>query len=237
MSKRRNGSPVPLLLTVAAIALAAGLWLSYQLASKSGAPGVDDMAAITVLPQPRALPAVALVDHHARPFGIADLAGEWSLLFMGFTNCGHVCPMTMAKLRIIQDGVEKPLRVLFLSVDPGRDSPAKIHDYITSFGERFTGISGEPAEIDSLASALGAPYFVDDTEGAYTVNHSSALFLIDPSAAYAGVISQPLDLAAIVAELDGLMLDPRANHAMQNPRRRHARRPLIWWLRPLVQLL
>jgi protein SCO1/2 len=113
--------------------------------------------------------------------------------------------MTMAKLRIIRNGVEQPLRVVFMSVDPGRDTPDKIHSYITGFGESFTGITGDPAEIDRLAAALGVPYFVDDAEGSYTVDHSSALFLVDPSASYAGVISQPLEIDEIVAELDRLM--------------------------------
>jgi protein SCO1/2 len=193
------------MLTAAALALAAGLWLSLQLASNTKDRPAQVASAITVLPQPRSLPAIDMVDHHGRPFSNADLEGQWSLVFMGFTNCGHVCPMTMAKLRIIQDGVEKPLRVVFLSVDPGRDSPAKIHRYITGFGDSFTGITGDAAMIDNLASALGAPYFVDDAEGAYTVDHSSALFLINPSASYAGVISQPLDIDAIIMELDGML--------------------------------
>ena len=97
------------------------------------------------------------------------------------------------------------VRNVFMSVDPGRDSPEKIHRYINGFGDRFTGITGDGAVIDDLASALGAPFFVDDAEGAYTVDHSSALFLIDPSASYAGVISQPLDIDAVVRALNGLL--------------------------------
>jgi protein SCO1/2 len=193
------------MLTAAALALAAGLWLSLQLASNTKDRPAQVATAITVLPQPRSLPAIDMVDHHGLPFSNADLQGRWSIVFMGFTNCGHVCPMTMAKLRIIHDGVEKPLRVVFLSVDPGRDSPEEIHRYISGFGDRFTGITGDAAVIDDLASALGAPFFVDDAEGTYTVDHASALFLIDPSASYAGVISQPLDIDAIVRELNGLL--------------------------------
>ncbi|MFW2404953.1 MAG: SCO family protein [Gammaproteobacteria bacterium] len=205
MNDKPRTNPVPWMLTAAAAALAAGLWFSLQLASKTDRPVMQEMMAVTVLPEARPLPAVALVDHHAESFGTEDLAGEWSLLFMGFTNCGHVCPMTMAKLRIIQDGVDKPLRVVFLSVDPGRDTPEKIHSYVTGFGESFAGITGATAEIDKLAKALGAPYFVDDTKGAYSVDHSSAVFLVDSSAAYAGVISQPLEIDAIVAELDRML--------------------------------
>jgi protein SCO1/2 len=205
LNEQKKRNPVPWLLTAAAVALTAGLWLSMQLASNTDRRGMQETSAITVLPQPRALPAVGMVDHHGRPFDTADLEGQWSLLFMGFTNCGHVCPTTMAKLRIIHDGVKKPLRVVFMSVDPGRDTPDRIHSYITGFGESFTGITGDTAEIDELAAALGVPYFVDDAEGSYTVDHSSALFLVDPSASYAGVISQPLEIDEIVAELDRLM--------------------------------
>lgn len=205
MNDKQAKNPVPRMLAAAAVTLAAGLWLSLQLASQTDSQVAQDMMAITVLPEARTLPAIDLVDHHARPFGTENLEGQWSLLFMGFTNCGHVCPMTMAKLRVIHDGVEKPLNVVFLSVDPGRDTPDRIHAYITGFGEAFTGVTGEAAEVDKLASALGVPYFVDDTEGSYTVDHSSALFLIDPSASYAGVISQPLDIDAIVGQLNRLL--------------------------------
>ena len=189
----------PLVPVVVAIAVTAGAWFGLQ---TTRAP---EMTVVTLLPGGRALPEIVMTDHHGNTYGRANLENRWSLVFMGFTNCGHVCPMTMAEMSLIRDGVGDELNVVFLSVDPGRDTPEIIHDYVRSFNEGFAGITGDPAEIDKLAAGLGAPYFVTDTEDSYTVDHSSTLFLIDPSASLAGVISQPLEIDAIVKDLRNIL--------------------------------
>lgn len=159
----------------------------------------------TVFPNSRSLPEFALLDQDGELFTDSRLAGNWTLLFMGFTNCGHVCPMTMAKMRAIKSEMKGTIDVLFVSVDPDRDTVDVVRDYVDSFDASFTGVTGDPAEVDKLANALGAPYFVDQSEDGYIVDHSAALFLIDPTGAYAGVMSAPHDVQAIVSDLSKLL--------------------------------
>jgi len=186
-------------------AAVAGIWMASMLVEQRPAAVVNNMQFVTVIPAPRGLPEFELVDQDAQRFGVEELRERWTLLFMGFTNCGHVCPMTMAKLRTIADSVDQPVDVLFVSVDPGRDTPEVIANYVRGFDESFRGVTGTPEAIDKLASALGAPYFVDASGERYIVDHSSAIFVINPDAALAATITAPHDVVPIISELQDLL--------------------------------
>lgn len=190
---------------IAVIMVAAGAWLSLQVTSSTQVATVSEPFTITLLSPTRALPMLTLIDHDAQTFTQTDFKDHWSLVFMGFTNCGHVCPTAMAEIRMIHDGVNIPLRVVFVSVDPDRDSPEIIGQFVKSFDESFIGITGAPAEIEKLAATFSAPYFVDNSDGRYIVDHSAALFLVDPTASLAGIISQPLEIDTIIKELNLLL--------------------------------
>lgn len=185
-------------------ALLVGIWSGSQLL-KEPAPLASPITAINVLPTQRQIPDLSLLDQDAAEFTTARLKDGWSLLFMGFTSCGHTCPMTLAKMRTIRDELDGRVNIVFVSVDPGRDTPEVINKYVSGFDPSFTGITGAPEELDALANALGAPYFVDTNPDKYIVEHSSALFLVNDSAALAGVISQPMEIEAVVTELDALL--------------------------------
>ena len=103
-------------------------------------------------------------------------------LFFGFTNCPDVCPMTLNKLSIILEILEKEnksLKVFFISIDPERDTPEVMKDYLNSFGDKFTGITGEPEKIFKLSQSWGiASQKIFSENGEYTVNHSSPIILL-----------------------------------------------------------
>ncbi len=189
----------------AGAALGLGIWTSLQLRSRSGEQFAQSMAAITLIPGGRPLPALQLVNHNGQAIGTDAFSGHWSLVFMGFTNCGDVCPTTMAKLRMLSDRVTQPLEIVFVSVDPGRDTPEVIKRYVEKFDADFVGMTGTPEQIEIFAAALTTPYFVDSSAETYTVDHSSTLFLINPDAALAGVITPPLDIELIAVDLDRLL--------------------------------
>ena len=131
-------------------------------------------------------------------------------MFMGFTNCGHVCPTTMVRLRAIASALElevleSEVNVLFVSVDPDRDTPEVIARYVQGFNAGFTGVTGTPAELEKLANTLGAPFFVQVSDERYIVDHSSAIFVINPDGDYAAVISPPHDIALIVSALTEML--------------------------------
>ena len=194
----------PLLPLIGLVALVIGVWAYLQIDRES----VIQTRAITVLQSPRALPEFQMVNKEGDSAGKEAFYSKWSLVFMGFTSCGHICPTKMAEMRMIQDQLQDkfntPLNVVFVSVDPGRDAPAVIKQYVESFDPGFSGMTGSAETIEALANALGAPYFVDPDPELYIVDHSSALFLIGPDASLVGTITPPLDISIIVDDLNQL---------------------------------
>lgn len=155
----------------------------------------------TLLDPPRPINDFALIDHDEQPFANEGFTGRWSLVFFGFTQCEGVCPMTMAKLSETVAQVERPLTVIFVSVDTRRDTPEIIARYVRSFGDDFIGLTGEPREIDKLAGSLLAPYSISGEGVNVTVDHSSTVFLVDPDGKFAGLFSAPLDVQALANDL------------------------------------
>lgn len=173
-----------------------------------------DQAAATsllVLPDPRVIADFRLVDHHSQPFTLADLRGRWSLLFFGFTHCPDVCPGTLFELHKVNQSLQQQLgtnsaktQILFVSVDPERDTPAKLDQYLAYFDPGFIGITGDQAQLLPLTRQLGIAYRIDDHEpGAeqYDVAHSTSILLTDPQGRLYGAFPTPHDAARISAEL------------------------------------
>jgi len=168
----------------------------------------ESRSALTVLTGGPRLPDFRLTDQDGGEFGPAALRGRWTLLFTGFASCGDVCPDTMARLNLVVERLgQERVGVVFLSVDPGRDSPDVLRAWVRAFNPRFTGVTGDRAEIDTLTGALGVPYFVDRSDGRYVVDHSSSVFLIGPRPSLAGVMSASHSIDDMVADLDRFLND------------------------------
>lgn len=159
----------------------------------------------TVLPEARPLPDVALIDHDGDTFNTRDLAEGWQLLFFGFTYCPDVCPMTLAQLTGVlvdieaQDPSAVP-EVLFVSVDPTRDTPEQLKQYVQHFHPSIRGATGNLEAIDTLTGSLGIAYTLHepDEHGQYPVDHSAAVLLIDPEGGMKAVWQPPHGRAAMV---------------------------------------
>jgi protein SCO1 len=188
-----------LALAAAAAGVAASVWLRDT--------GRSDTATATVLDAPRALPDFTLVDDHGRTVTRAGLAGRWTLLFFGFTHCPDVCPMTLQVLARAQQALEDApgeLRpaIAFVSVDPGRDKPGQLAHYVAAFDADLRGLTGDDAALTTLTKALGAAYVrVDGANGDYTMDHTAAVFLLDPQARYVAVFTPPHDARTIAADV------------------------------------
>lgn len=194
---------------VAAIAAVAGLVVANLVFKPDRPPGVQ-IASGTLLPSPRPIPAFALTGGDGQPFTKAALDGRWSVIFVGFTHCPDICPNTLAKLKAVRGTLateKKPLQVLFLSVDPERDTPSIISSYVTHFDPAFIGATGPQTELDKLGSALGFVYMKSPgaTPESYSIDHSSALILVNPQAQVAGYFTPPLKVDALVADLGTLI--------------------------------
>jgi protein SCO1/2 len=197
------------LVALAVVAAAAGFWVSTQL-QQPGSVRTDDIRA-TVLQPPKPLPDFTLVDYHGEPFTPARLQGHWSLLFFGYTHCPDVCPGTLALLndvdRRLAEGASGngDVKVVFISVDPERDTPEQLAKYVPYFNKAFLGVTGGTEEINLITQRLGILHVrVDDNAGAsgYLIDHSASILLIDPAGRLYALFSTPHDPAAIAADLD-----------------------------------
>lgn len=157
-----------------------------------------------ILP-PRPLAAFALVDQDNKPFNRDRLQGKWTLMFLGFANCGDICPTTMAMLastvKELSDlpEAERP-RVVFVSVDPQRDTPEVLSKYVKAFDPSFIGVTGAQADVDAFSLSLGAPSGIRQLEVGYAVDHSGSVFAINPRGEFQALFSPPHTAATLAAD-------------------------------------
>lgn len=186
---------------LAVTAAVAGAWVAARLA----APELPEHA--RMLSTPRPLPEVPGVDHAGAAFARGDFEGRWTIVFFGFTHCPDICPATLHVLagakRLLADlpGPDRP-EVLMISVDPGRDSPERLAEYVPFFDPSFRGVRIEEQHLPELARAFGAAYAYSPLgEDSYTVDHTASLFLVDRSGRVAAVIPTPHTAEGIAADL------------------------------------
>lgn len=127
---------------------------------------------------------LALVDHNGTPRTLQDFAGKAVVVFFGFTQCPDVCPTSLAELSQVmkQLGPDADrVQVLLVTVDPERDTPEILKQYVTTFDPRFLGLTGTPEQIKQAAASFKAYYAKVPTQGGanYTMDHTAAFYLFD----------------------------------------------------------
>lgn len=188
----------------------AGLWLGMVQQREQQLEILMQDQVVTVLKTPKPLTAFSLQDQDQAKFDLSQLQGKWSLLFFGFTNCPDICPTTLSTLNQLHTELRKQkngiddVQFVFVSVDPGRDDSDKLKRYVKYFNEEFLGVTGDKTEIARLARQLGAHYEVLDKSGKknYSVNHTAAIFVIDKKGQFFGLMSPPLDPAAMASRIE-----------------------------------
>lgn len=196
---------------VAIVALILGLTVNKVLSSKGqGDPTALLDAGIVLLPQGRNIPALSLTDQDGEAVAVDQFKGGWTLLFFGYTFCPDICPATLAQLRQLQTQLPEEtrarLRVVLVSVDPNRDTPEQLKQYLGYFDAGFQGLTGEDAVLQKFANAVSIPYIPADTsKDNYTVDHSGNLVIIGPDGTQRGFIRAPINNAKLAAQLPGLV--------------------------------
>ncbi len=186
------------------IPVLAALWLLVSCSQ----PELPQLAGGTLLPEARPLTPFTLVDDHNAPFTQDSLRGQWSFAFFGYTHCPDVCPNALGALKRVEtlleaDGVTPLPRVLFVSVDPARDTPDTLAGYVAYFHPAFVGVTGEDAELKLLTRQLGilygrSPDSSNDKD--YVVDHSAAIILFNPEGHYQALFGIPHDPQKIAAD-------------------------------------
>jgi len=156
---------------------------------------------------PRA-PSFVLKGLDGSPVDTARLTGKPYGLFFGFTNCPVVCPTTMSELStwLAELGeTGKDLKFYFVTLDPERDTPEKLKDYLENFSPRLVGLTGTPEEIDAAAKKFSVYYKKVPTSGGYTLDHTALIFLIDAQGKSRGALDYSLSRSAALAKLRALL--------------------------------
>lgn len=132
------------------------------------------------------------------------LRGRPTLVFFGYTHCPDVCPTTLAQISaVFRDlGPDEKARALFVTVDPQRDTPAVLKDYLTSFDPRITALTGTPDEVKSVERAYKVyAKAVPDKDGTYTMDHTAIAYLMDKDGRFVGAFNLDRPVRDAAAEL------------------------------------
>jgi len=200
-----------LLILLAAVCAGLGLLTAQRMWSPAGVQ-MPVLRAVTLYPQPRVLPDFTLQSFAGDVLGPQQLAGHWTLVFIGFTSCPDVCPMTLAGLARAQrqwqalPEATRP-RVLFVSVDPARDTPERLGQYAHAFHPDTIAATAALPALEVFTRSLSLVFAKvplgqgDD----YTIDHSAAIAVLDPEVRMAGVVpGNALDPEAVAADLIAL---------------------------------
>lgn len=152
------------------------------------------------LQRARILDNFQLVSDTGEVFQTENMRGQWTLVFFGFTHCPDVCPTTLSTLnsfyQMLDEDTQEDTKITLVSVDPSRDSPKVLHDYIRYFNSDFRGLTGDFIEIKRFASQLNIPFNkVILSEESYTMDHGTQVVLINPLGHYHAFFKAPLDPA------------------------------------------
>lgn len=151
----------------------------------------------------------SVVDQRGNALDQTMLVGQPSLMFFGFTHCPDVCPTTMGEMAgwFEELGDEAgPLKAYFVTVDPARDTPEMLNDYVSWVSDHLTAVTGSQAEIDKLVRAWGVvAERVEGEGGDYTMNHTASVFLINARGEFEGTISYGENQETAVAKIRKLL--------------------------------
>ncbi|MBB1371018.1 SCO family protein [Pseudoalteromonas sp. SR45-4] len=165
------------------LGLAIVLTLFLSACSDDNAP--PDVNAL-VYENAKPLADFSLDDQHGELVTKQQFLGQWNLVFLGYTSCPDICPLTLAKLNAVYKNLRSdyPVQIWFVSVDPKRDTPAKRKGYIDYFNPDFLAVSGEHKQLFPMVRGLGLIYAISDSsESEYAVDHSASVAMVDGNGA------------------------------------------------------
>lgn len=200
---------------VSALAVAAGVWFGFF----KRPPADLDIAGIYLTPA-KPLADFTLTSASGHLFTRDDFKGKWSFLYFGYTNCPDACPLTLGQLNatdvlLSKSGLDHGIAYVLISVDPGRDTPARLAEYVKFFNVKFSAATGETQELDKLTKPLGVYFAVpenpEDPEN-YLVDHASAVILINPDANLQALFTTPHNPATIATDFAAIRQRYQAIH-------------------------
>ena len=199
MSCFKKRIPLTVVVLVAFAALIAGIFVAQHVPEKKSARLLEFKG--TLLDHPRPVKPFRLTGTNRKPFTNQSIKGHWTMIFYGFTNCGTICPTTMAQLgkmyRILEKNkVDSLPEVVMVSIDPEHDTLSRLTNYVKAFDPHFSGARGNTKAVHKMARGMGIVYMKvladrgKPTEN-YTIQHSGAVMLFNPEGELAAFFTPP----------------------------------------------
>lgn len=192
--KNRVVTAAAILVACVIFGLGVGIYTSRLQQNPVAPPSIQGL----LWPNPRTLQNFTLVDQHNRNFTLTNLRGKWSFLFFGYTHCPDICPVTLSVMNHVYQQLQKHgesgnVQMIFISVDPKRDTPDVISSYVSYFNRDFIGLTGDDHQLESLTGQMGIVHKTEPetAPGEYLVDHSAAILLISPGGQWVGLFSAP----------------------------------------------
>lgn len=156
-----------------------------------------------------------LTTHLNQPYSSNEAKGKVVLVFFGFTHCPDVCPNTLSTIQTVLGQLGEQahkVQPLFITVDPKRDTPETLSNYLKYFGNNFIGLTGTSEEIDNVIKQFRGFYSYEGnvTSGHYTVDHTSNLYIIDTNGEVTNIIPHGLPAKAITPIIEKLLAETEA---------------------------
>jgi len=150
-----------------------------------------------------------LTDQNGKVFTDADLKGKWNLVFFGYTHCPDTCPTALNEISLAMDKLGKRrdlVRVVFISVDPERDTPPVLKSYVESFDAPIVALSGTAEEVKQAAASYRVYYAKHNrADGGYDMDHSAVIYVMDPQGRFTATFTPDTQADAMATRLAKLM--------------------------------
>lgn len=153
---------------------------------------------------------LTLIDHDGRPAALADFRGKAVVLFFGYTSCPDICPTTLSRyaevMKTLGPEAER-VQVLFVTLDPGRDTPARLKEYVPWFHPSFVGLTGSTTEIAEAAREFRVFSAIKEVGGGmgYVLDHSAGSYVFDPAGKLRLFLNDTATVPDTVADLRRLL--------------------------------
>ena len=151
---------------------------------------------------------INLVDHTGSKFVAKTIENQPSLIFFGFTHCPEICPTTLSQLSEVTERLKSKImttNIIFITVDPLRDTQEHLKDYMSNFNENVIGITGKIMDIKKLADNWGVFFErISSSKDDYTLNHTATVFMLDKKGDYKGTISWGESESSIIQKIVNL---------------------------------
>lgn len=167
----------------------------------------------SVLTPPKEIRPFQLTGGDEQPFTLENFKGNWTLVYFGYTFCPDICPTSLTDIsRVYNRLADKPeitknLKTLLISVDPDRDSPKRLNDYVTFFRDDFIAATGDKESIAQVAKDFSAFYKVHepDENGNYPVDHSSIVSLVNPDGKIEAIFISVAEAPQVASDLENII--------------------------------